>query len=176
MRPLNRLYIAISRRVDTLLDHPESDFGVGIGLARATHVAAFIERTVDAFFENDKHDATPGCFARTVLEKIAYRLRNANLQPEEERFRDILGWKNVDKEKLRAEVRNNLLRLLNGPQGAFTNVGLELHVLLDMRMRYNAVAYISAFESSDWTEYPELAAVRDRLFTDFPELAHKAAA
>ncbi|MDB5238248.1 MAG: hypothetical protein JWM46_518 [Candidatus Kaiserbacteria bacterium] len=158
--PNRRMEDMLTDRVHYLLLRPQQEIGAGKGLARALHVAAFTERAFVAYFGNDKHDGSPGFFTAAMRNNIADRLRNAHLQPEESRFRDILDWKHCNKPQLHDELRINLLRLLKENPQPYGVIGLELHLLLDMRMMYNATGYRSAFEESDHIAYPQLRAMR----------------
>ena len=161
--PNRRMSNMLVERVTYLLTRPVDLVGVGKGLARAIHVAAFTERTYVAYFENDRHDGTPGFFTTAIRDAIADRLRNAHLQPEESRFRDILDWKHCNKAQLHDELRMNLLRLLREDPQPYGPVGIEIHLLLDMRMKYNAPGYKSAFEEQDYVSYPNLRPAQKRV-------------
>lgn len=166
-RTLERL---IFERVEYLLKRPDSEVAAGRGLSRSTHVAAFIERTYTVYMSNDRHDGSPGFFSTEIRERISHRLATARLGKEESRFRDILEWRGVDKAALRKELRSNLLRILREDPQPYGPVGLELHVLFDMRMRYNAPGYESAIEPEDERAHPHLRLARERCARLVPEL------
>jgi hypothetical protein len=160
-----------------LLHAPLSDLGVGKGLTRSMHAAALIERTYDAYFNSDKNDERRhSFFGSDELDAIALRLERATLQPEESRFRDILQWKDVDKKRLHGEMRNNFMRLVCEWPEPHGRRGLEMHLVFDLRMCFNADGYESVIEAGVLDRYPDLALMRTMLAAEFPGLRKEEAA
>jgi len=170
MLPTHALERLIMGRAAYLLDSPFVHMGIGKGLTRSIHTLAFIERIYGAYFENDVHDGTPGFFSRETRDCIAERLKSTHVQPEESRFRDILDWRTADKKKLREEFRSNFERLFRPWPEPYGYVGIELHLLFDLRMRFNALGYLSAVDESDYRAQLRLLTMQERFIDQVPGL------
>lgn len=117
--PLRTVGCLIRLHIEDLVTKPEGE----IGLRRAMHVAAMLERSYAV------HSRFDGSFLRRELhDEIYVRLQTAHLQPEESRFRDICAW-NADRECIRKEMRSNLERLLSDRMTECLAIGIDLHVL-----------------------------------------------
>lgn len=162
-RPVtNQLEALMLERLEYLLEQPETELGCGKGLTRAMHIAALAERTYVAYFENDNHDGTPGFLPRTMRAELVVRLKNATLQPEEAKFHDVLNWRGVDKERLVDETCAIVRRLASDTGAEYAVRALEMYMLFDMRMRYNAVGYLSPLDTDGLKHNEVLAKLRKR--------------
>lgn len=144
----------IRMRVENLVVRPDGD----VGLRRATHVAAMAMAAYNEAY--GVHGR--GFFSDELAELVAQRLKTANLQPQESRFRDIFAW--FDQVAICREMRSNLDRLLKDPLTECILIGIELHVLFQRRMvKALATKYLRAYDEHDVARFSELRLAEDRL-------------
>ncbi|HEY4522129.1 MAG TPA: hypothetical protein VJH91_00630 [Candidatus Paceibacterota bacterium] len=146
-------------RVENLVARPDGE----LGLRRATHAAAMIVVTINVYERPQGRTEKGGFFSKELENQIAERLRTAHLQSAESRFRDIFAWRDLDRAQVRLELYSNLGRLLKDEPTECLMIGIELHVLLEMHMRYRFTDYERVFYEKKYAIYPQLGVSSDRL-------------
>ncbi len=113
-------------RMEYLLER----FDEPVGLRRATHVGALIE----VVYISHQVNFTTGFFSKELKEELDHALETAHLQDQEQHFAKLEWWNKLDREKAREELASNLDRLIADDVTTCLRIGIEMHVLFDIRM------------------------------------------
>lgn len=129
---------------------------VGVpGRQRAAHAAALIETVYGAY----QSDFGTGLFGKALKDQVDELLKHAHPKSQEAHFKDIYWWRNLDRKKARDELRSNLERLIVAEAAADfpVAIGLELHALIDLKMRAQHDDYLSVIDDDIKHRSPHLA-------------------
>jgi hypothetical protein len=136
-----------------------------LGRTRALHMIAMAERS-----GSSATDRKPGLFDSSLCKELEKQLleSQANLQPEESRFKEITTWH--DPVQIRRELRSNLHRLVNERQEYCVMQALNLHVLHDLHARYRGYPDETHLVSDDFYEHASLRDAVGRVVACVPEI------
>lgn len=162
--PLRELGHQIRLRAEDAVVMPRGS----VGRARLAHVIAMIQRT-GASNTSQRDGGLPA----DLVAKLEAMLTdvNAKLQPEEARFKHMTEW--YDPVQIRAELRSNLMRLVDVPQEKCIELALDLHVLHDLYMRHHhgPEAGLHHLTVDDMYAHEALRFALGRCIRHVPELA-----